>query len=368
MRGRKDTRAHAPPGSRLHDLRRLQLDDYQSSGGSATNVFNCAKVHQNIDQVATPPPRRHAGQPSNPPSFLPSGYQSHSMTRTRHPQMTVRFENCSDPVTDQGGSAQIRIGRSPDLCYPWGSPLLHRFFSTTEHTEAASRHTEDTEPQPPAPLFPLSRFLQGNQDSSKPGQGRLDAFQCAWAVSPAARASHGNADLDGQVMEFDRQVMGKNRECVRFCFIVFCFITVPEVTEIGLRRIRRGPQLPNASRHAPRRLSRLLRSEISSRGGTAPRDGVWEHVRGVLPGRRRRAPRVARVLRAPIQLGRRAPGPFGRHAPTLKDNLHVSARSVLTGRRTPPLRINLVQHNGTAACIADPYCARALRRSWNLAR
>ena len=169
-------------------------------------------------------------------------------------------------------------------------------------------------------------------------------------------------------MGLDGQVMGKNRERVRFCFIVFCFIAVPEAAEIGLRRIRGGPQLPNASRHAPRRLSRLLRSGISSRGGTAPRDGVREHVRGVLPGRRCRVPRAARVLRAPIQLGRRAPGPFGRRAPTLKDNLHVSARSVLTGRRTPPLRINLVQHNGTAACIADPYCARALRRSWNLAR
>ena len=152
--------------------------------------------------------------------------------------------------------------------------------------------------------------------------------------------------------------MGKNRERVRFCFIVFCFIAVPEVAEIGLRRIRGGPQLPNASRHTPRRLSRLLRSGISSRGGTAPRDGVREHVRGALPGRRRRAPRAARVLRAP--------SPFGRRAPTLKDNLHVSARSVLTSRNS--LRINLVQHNGTAACIADPYCARALRRSWNLAR
>lgn len=53
-------------------------------------------------------------------------------------------------------------------------------------------------------------------------------------------------------------------------------------------------------------------------------------------------------------------------SPTLKNNLHVSARSVLTDRHS--LRINLVQHNGTAACIADPYCARALRRSWNLAR
>ena len=94
------------------------------------------------------------------------------MTRTRHPQMTVRFGNCSDSVADQGGSAQIRIGRSPDLCYPWGSPLLHRFY----HGHA-SRHTEDTEPQPPAPLFPLSRFLQGNQGLvKKPGQGRLDAF------------------------------------------------------------------------------------------------------------------------------------------------------------------------------------------------
>ena len=185
------------------------------------------------------------------------------------------------------------------------------------------------------PLYsPCPDFFRGIRARQKPGQGRLDAFQCAWAVSPAARASHGNADLDGQVM-------GKNRECVRFCFIVFCFITVPEVAEIGLRRIQRGPQLLDASRHAPRRLSRLLRSGISSRGGTAPRDGVWEHVCGVLPGRRRRAP-------------------------TLKDNLHVSARSVLTGRNS--LRINLVQHNGTAACIADPYCARALRRSWNLAR
>lgn len=164
VRGRKDTRAQCAPGSRLHDLRRLQSDDYQSSGGSATNVFNCAKVHQNIDQVATPPPRRHAGQPSNPPSFLPSGYQSHSMTRTRHPQMTVRFENCSDSVADQGGSAQIRVGRSPNLCYPWGSPSST--VSTTEHTETG--HTQKTQnPSPPAPLFPLSRFLQGNQGSSK---------------------------------------------------------------------------------------------------------------------------------------------------------------------------------------------------------
>ena len=185
------------------------------------------------------------------------------------------------------------------------------------------------------PLYsPCPDFFRGIRARQKPGQGRLDAFQCAWAVSPAARASHGNADLDGQVM-------GKNRECVRFCFIVFCFIAVPEAAEIGLRRIRGGPQLPNASRHAPRRLSRLLRSGILSRGGTAPRDGVREHVRGALPGRRR-------------------------HAPTLKDNLHVSARSVLTDRNS--IRINLVQHNGTAACIADPYCARALRRSWNLAR
>ena len=198
VRGRKDTRAHAPPGSRLHDLCRLQSDDYQSSGGSATNVFNCAKVHQNIDQVATPPPRRHAGQPSNPPSFLPSGYQSHSMTRTRHPQMTVRFENCSDPVADKGGSAQIRVGRSPDLCYPWGSPSST--VSTTEHTETASRHTEDTEPKPPCPSIPLVPISSGESGLvKKPGQGRLDAFQCAWAVSPAARASHGNADLNRQV-------------------------------------------------------------------------------------------------------------------------------------------------------------------------
>ena len=59
-------------------------------------------------------------------------------------------------------------------------------------------------------------------------------------------------------------------------------------------------------------------------------------------------------------------GPVRTPRANFKDNLHVSARSVLTGRNS--LRINLVQHNGTAACIADPYCARALRRSWNLAR
>ena len=232
----------------------------------------------------------------------------------------IPLQTKADPRRSVSGEARICVirGEAPSST-----------VSTTEHTEAASRHTEDTEPQPPAPLFtPVPISLGESGLVKKPGQGRLDAFQCAWAVSSAARASHGNADLDGQVMEFDRQVMGKNRECVRFCFIVFCFITVPEVAEIGLRRIQRGPQLLDASRHAPRRLSRLLRSGISSRGGTAPRDGVREHVRGALPGRRRRAPRAARVLRAP--------GPFGRHAPTLKDNLHVSARSVLTGRRTPP--------------------------------
>ena len=40
----------------------------------------------------------------------------------------------------------------------------------------------------------------------------LDFFE-GWVVSPAARASHGNVDLD-------RQAMGKNWERVRFCFIV----------------------------------------------------------------------------------------------------------------------------------------------------
>ena len=201
--------------------------------------------------------------------------------------MTVRFENCSDPVADQGGSAQIRVGRSPDLCYPWGSPSST--VSTTEHTE----------PQPPAPLFTPVPISSGESGLvKKPGQGRLDAFQWAWAVSPAARASHGNADLDGQVMEFDRQVMGKNRECVRFCFIVFCFIAAPDATETDLRRIRGGDPgegrnslRPNVSRRVPRRLSRLLRSGISSRGGAVPRSGVWEHVRGALSGRRRRARR-----------------------------------------------------------------------------
>ena len=31
-----------------------------------------------------------------------SGCQSHIMTRTRHPQMTVRFENCLGSITHQG--------------------------------------------------------------------------------------------------------------------------------------------------------------------------------------------------------------------------------------------------------------------------
>lgn len=160
--GTKGHEGTCAPGSRLHDLRRLQSDDYQSSGGSATNVFNCAKVHRNIDQVATPPPRRHAGQPSNPPSFLPSGYQSHTMIRTRHPQMTVRFENCSDPVADQGGSAQIRVGRNPDLCYPWGNPLLHRFY----HFAAHRRHRT----QAPLPLYsPCPDFFRGIRARQKTG-------------------------------------------------------------------------------------------------------------------------------------------------------------------------------------------------------
>ena len=46
VRGRKDARAQCTLGSRLHDLCRLQSDDYQSSGGSATNVFNCARLYQ----------------------------------------------------------------------------------------------------------------------------------------------------------------------------------------------------------------------------------------------------------------------------------------------------------------------------------
>ena len=129
-----------------------------------------------------------------------------------------------------------------------------------------------------------------------------------------------------------RSVSGKARICV-------------------IRRKAPPPPFLPLNTLKPLRVSRLLRSEISSRGGTAPRDGVWEHVRGVLPGRRCRVPRAARVLRAPILLGRRAPGlfgrrapgPFGRRAPTLKDILHVSARSVLTSRNS--LRINPVQHS-----------------------
>ena len=71
--------------------------------------------------------------------------------------------------------------------------------------------------------------------------------------------------------------MVKNRERVRFCFIVFCFIASPDAAETGPGRTRGGapgegrnslrPNVSrsNVSRRAPRRLPRLLRAEISLR-------------------------------------------------------------------------------------------------------
>ncbi len=46
--------------------------------------------------------------------------------------------------------------------------------------------------------------------------------------------------------------MGKNRERVRFCFTVFCFITAPDAAETDLRRIRGGPQFIASERITPR--------------------------------------------------------------------------------------------------------------------
>ena len=125
----------------------------------------------------------------------------------------------------------------------------------------------------------------------------LDLFE-GWAVSPAARASHGNVDLD-------RQAMGKNRERVRFCFIVVpdaaktnpgraaihCDRTDHAARRDGFQarygfqtRLLRAkisfcvPACP--AEPAISASSRLLRGKISSRSGAADRRGVREHVRG----------------------------------------------------------------------------------------
>ena len=125
----------------------------------------------------------------------------------------------------------------------------------------------------------------------------LDFFE-GWVVSPAARASHGNVDLD-------RQAMGKNWERVRFCFIVVpdaaktnpgraaihCDRTDHAARRDGFQarygfqtRLLRAkisfcvPACP--AEPAISASSRLLRGKISSRGGAADRRGVREHVRG----------------------------------------------------------------------------------------
>ena len=56
---------------------------------------------------------------------------------SRTPSTDRRGPSSSRHRADQGGSAQIRIGKSPDLCYPQESPSST--VSTTEHTETASR-------------------------------------------------------------------------------------------------------------------------------------------------------------------------------------------------------------------------------------
>ena len=75
-------------------------------------------------------------------------------------------------------------------------------------------------------------------------------------MSPAARASHGNVDLD-------RQAMGKNRKRIRF-----------SPRQRPPKQTLGGPQLPNGSRLVARRVLRLLRGEISSCGSATPRGGV----------------------------------------------------------------------------------------------
>ena len=112
----------------------------------------------------------------------------------------------------------------------------------------------------------------------------------------------------------------------------------------GRAGARASPRRANLEKQSPR-LRVSARSVLTGRMAWVLRALRVDRTDGVGP------PRAGPVLTGRRARALRAPGP------------------VLTGRRThPPLRINLVQHNGTAACIADPYCARALRRSWNLAR
>ena len=88
----------------------------------------------------------------------------------------------------------------------------------------------------------------------KSGQGSPRCFLMGWTMSPVARASHGNVNLDGQMM-------GKNWERVRFCFIA-----APDVAKTNLGRTRGGkkqgvPQFIAVERITPRAAWRATISE-----------------------------------------------------------------------------------------------------------
>ena len=92
----------------------------------------------------------------------------------------------------------------------------------------------------------LRSFLPGRQRNGT--FTFFSRFSRGRAVSPAARASHGNAD-------HDRHAMGKNRERIRF-------------SPRPGRRGSPGEGRTCRTRRAARRLSRLLRGEISSCGAS----------------------------------------------------------------------------------------------------
>ena len=115
-------------------------------------------------------------------------------------------------------------------------------------------------------------------------------------------ASQGDVGLD-------RQTMGKNRERVRF-------------SPRPGRRDRSGKGRTCRTCHAARRdgFPDLLRGEISSCGGSAPRGGVRGYIRGDV-ARRHGSARDAVGWHGEgggtlPRFGRPVPGPFGRPAPS----------------------------------------------------
>lgn len=124
-------------------------------------TFSTARNYIRNDRpAASAPPgrivRHNLGHP-------PSGYQPHRETRTRRRRMTVRFENCLGSITNQGETDGFLTNPPNDRrCHP----ILQ--FRNKTYRVSPLLGTQKTLIPSSLPLHPpFSRFLQGNQGSSK---------------------------------------------------------------------------------------------------------------------------------------------------------------------------------------------------------